>query len=153
MSGDAAIIAGIFQEDGATELAWERATRCDCYTDDTHQPRWGCPTCGGTGVNYAAPVTIRALFRGQSRWLSFRREGEFDRGEAELTTPLDAQPGYTDRRVRDRYTVLVDAADAAPGRVFYPAAQPVPFNFGNQQHAWRVQLQSAEQSERLVDNP
>lgn len=149
------IFAAIFAEEGAVQLAWEQASRCDCTTDDSKQPAWGCPQCGGAGVVYAAPQTITGLFRSQSRWLSFRREGELAHGEAQLTTPLSVRPGYTDRRVRDRFTAIPAATDGGRemptqlpaefvGRAFFPAAQAVPFIFNGAQRAWRVQLQSAE---------
>jgi hypothetical protein len=145
------IFAELFGVDeGAVALAWEVASRCTCTSGDSKQPVWGCPNCTGTGVTYADATTINGIFRSQSRWLSFRREGELDRGEAQLTTPLDVRPGYTDRRVRDRFTTLAAVGDVDKGRVFYPAAVAVPFIFANRQRAWRVQLQSAELSELLV---
>lgn len=147
---DDGVFAALFTEEGASQLSWEQASRCSCYSSDTKQPAWGCPLCGGSGVIYAAAQTITGLFRSQSRWLSFRREGELDHGEAQLTTPLSVKPGYVDRRVRDRFTVISDSGDASEARVFYPAAPAVPFNFNNVQRAWRVQLQSADRSQQLV---
>lgn len=146
------ILASIFtlgEGQGAVQLTWEVASRCVCYSADSRQPNWGCPTCSGSGVAYAAPQTVAGLFRSQSRWLSFRREGELDHGEAQLTTPLSVKPGYSDRRVRDRLTVPVATGDSTDGRVFYPAAPAVPFLFNNVQRAWRVQLQSAETTQQL----
>lgn len=141
---DDALFAEILTSDeGAVPLQWEVASRCSCTTSDTHQPVWGCPKCGGGGVLYAPGSTITGLFRGQSRWLSFRREGELDHGEAQLTTSLAIKPGYTNRRVRDRFTCLPATGDPATERVFYPAAPAVPFIFAGVQRAWRVQLQSA----------
>lgn len=148
------IFAEVFDDEGAVALSWEVASACDCITPDTKQPVWGCPHCSGTGVQYATPVVITGLFRSQSRWLSFRREGELDHGEAQLTTPLTVKPGYTDRRVRDRFTAVPPVTDGEvtlpvptlpaefSDRVFYPAAPAVPFIFANVQRAWRVQLQS-----------
>ena len=157
---------GIFQQildssEGAVQLSWEQASRCDCTTSDTKQPVWGCPDCGGSGVIYTAAQTITGLFRSQSRWLSFRREGEIDHGEASLTTPLNVRPGYTDRRVRDRFTTIPAVSDGEvilpaglpvelQDRVFYPAAEAVPFIFNGAQRAWRVQLQSASLDQQLV---
>lgn len=150
---DDALFEDIFTAEGASTLLWEVASRCSCYSEDSKQPQWGHELCGGLGVVYADPVTIRALFRAQSRYISPRREGELDHGEAQLTTRLEHKPGYTDRRVRDRYTVVPATGDAAAGRVFYPAAVAVPFIFDNVQRAWRVQLQSMEQSARIVPQP
>jgi hypothetical protein len=148
---DDAIIAEILgDEEGAVTLQWEVASRCSCITADTKQPRWECPLCAGSGVAYANPQSITGLFRSQSRWLSFRREGEFDHGEASLTTALSIRPGYTDRRVRDRFTTTAVSPDVAEGRVFYPAAPAVPFIFAGAQRAWRVQLQSAELAQQLA---
>ena len=147
---DDAIFTSIFAGEGAVGLSWEVASRCPCYSTDTKQPQWDCPQCTGYGVIFAAKQTVYGLFRSQSRWLSFRSEGELDHGEASLTTAMTAKPGYTDRRVRDRYTTLSVADDVAPGRVFYPAAPAVPFIFNNAQRAWRVQLQSATQQDRVV---
>lgn len=136
--------------EGAVQLTWESATRCDCLTPDTKQPVWGCPDCGGTGVRYAPARQITGLFRSQSRYLSFRRQGELDHGEAQLTTPLSVKPGYLDRRTRDRITVPPATLDTTEGRVFFPAAPPVPFIFNSIQRAWRVQLQSADRDQQLA---
>lgn len=149
---DTAIFEGVFTAEGAVGLSWEVASRCPCYTDDSKQPEWGCPKCSGIGVIFTPPVTIQGLFRSQDRWLSFRRQGELDHGEAQLTTPLDVRPGYTDRRVRDRLTTLQAVGDAAEGRVFYPSAPAKPFIFANVQRAWRVSLQAASENDRLVND-
>lgn len=149
---DTALFEEIFTAEGATELAWERAEVCGCYSTDTQQPQWGCPKCDGTGVIYQDAQTIRGLFRDQSRYLSFRPEGELAHGEAQLTTPLNVRPGYINRRVRDRFTVL-PAQDGDEARAFFPAAQAAPFMFGDVQRAWRVQLQAADETQRLVKVP
>lgn len=148
---------GIFEElfstwEGAVELTWEAATRCTCETPDSKQPLWGCPQCKGTGVIYAAPTRIKGLFRSQDRWLSFRREGELDHGEVQLTTPLSVKPGYVDRRVRDRFTTVAAVGDLAEGRVFLPSAPSSPFIFANVQRAWRVTVQALDEDQRLVND-
>lgn len=147
------VFADIFAGEGAVRLAWEVAARCTCWTDDSRQPEWGHLACGGFGVIYAAPVTVRGLFRSQARWTSSRVSGERGLGEAELTTPVAVHPGYSDRRVRDRFTVLDAPGDAVHGRVFFPAADAVPFVFAGVQRAWRVQLQALEQDDRVVPQP
>lgn len=150
---DTSIFEDMFEEwEGSVALSWEQASRCPRTSADSLQPEWGCPLCKGTGVVFTAPTTIRGLFRAQDRWLSFKREGELDRGEAQLTTPLDVKPGYVDRRVRDRFTTLEAVGDAAEGRVFYPAAPAKPFLFTNVQRAWRVALQAADEDQRLVND-
>lgn len=136
--------------EGMSELRWERAEPCPRIDPSTKQPVWECPLCNGTGVIYAEPETIQGLFRSQARMLSFRREGEFAHGDAELTTMLDVKPGYVDRRVRDRFTVLPATGDEAEERVFYPSAPASPFIVGNVQRAWRVSLQAASEKDRLV---
>lgn len=146
---DTAIFASLFDAEGAITMTWETGTRCSCWTTDSRQPQWDCPICGGSGVTYTAPQTIKGLFRSQSRWISPRREGEIDHGEAQLTTPLTVKPNYTDRRVRDRF-VIVQEGDTVADRVFYPATPPVPFLFDGVQYAWRVQLQAADQQDRVV---
>ena len=155
MSGvdlDTGIFEELFTWEGAVALAWEQASRCGCYSEDSKQPEWGHEPCKGTGVLYAAPQTIYGLFRSQDRYLAFRREGELDKGEAQLTTPLGVRVGYVDRRVRDRLTTLEAVGDAAEGRVFLPAAQSKPFIFNNVQRAWRVALQALSEDQRLVHN-
>lgn len=150
---DTAIFEELFGSwEGAVALSWEQASRCSCYSDDSKQPEWGHPLCKGTGVLFSEPTTIRGLFRSQDRWLSFRREGELDHGEAQLTTALSIRPSYIDRRVRDRFTTLEAVGDAAEGRVFCPAAAARPFIFANVQRAWRVALQAADDDQRLVHN-
>lgn len=150
---DTAIFEELFGSwEGAVALSWEQASRCSCYSEDSKQPEWGHAPCNGTGTLFAGPQTVRGLFRSQDRWLSFRREGELDHGEAQLTTALSVRPGYIDRRVRDRLTTLEAIGDAAEGRVFYPAAPARPFIFANVQRAWRVALQAADDDQRLVHN-
>jgi hypothetical protein len=149
---DMAVFEILFSWEGAVGLSWEAASRCSCYSQDSKQPEWGHEPCKGTGVLYAPAVTIYGLFRTQDRFLSFRREGELDHGEAQLTTPLDARIGYVDRRVRDRLTTLEAVGDAAEGRVFVPATQCKPFILNNVQRAWRVMLQAASDDQRLVHN-
>lgn len=156
MSGadvDTAIFEELFENwEGAVALTWEVASRCTCYTQDSKQPTWGHEPCNGTGVIYTPPVTVQGLFRSQDRWLSFRREGELDHGEAQLTLPLDVKPGYIDRRVRDRFTTLEAVGDAAEGRVFLPSAPAKPFIFNNVQRAWRVTVQALDETQRLVND-
>jgi hypothetical protein len=142
----------IFALEGAVAMTWEVASRCTCYDPDTEQPDWNDPVCHGSGVTYAPPVAVAGLFRSQSRWISPRREGEIEKGEASVSFPTSVKPNYTDRRVRDRFTVTQASGDLAAGTVFYPAGQPVPFIFDGEQLAWRVQLQGLEQDQRLVPN-
>src|SRR4051794_5018458 len=134
-------------------MRWEAATRCTCWTDDTRQPEWGHEPCGGLGVVYEAPVDVRVLFRGQAKWTGRHSSGELAQGEAQLTTPLDVVPTYVDDRVRDRFSTTAAIGDLEAGRVFYPAAEAVPFIFAGAQRAWRVQLQSLEQKNRLQAQP
>lgn len=146
---DDAIFADLFQSEGAITMTWEVASRCTCWSADSRQPLWDCPLCSGYGVQFTQPVTITGLFRSQSRWISPRREGEIDHAEAQLTTPLSVKPNYTDRRVRDRF-IVTQEGDTNKGRVFYPATPPTPFLFDGVQYAWRVQLQGADQDDRVV---
>lgn len=150
MTIDEALIADIFTAEGASSMTWEVASRCNCYTADSHQPQWDHEACGGTGVLYAAAVIVRGLFRSQQRWRDPEMMGELQLGEAMLTLPLDVKPNYVDRRVRDRFTVVNATGDAQAGRIFVPAAQPVPFMFGDKHLAWRVQIQSLEQTARVT---
>lgn len=144
---DDAIFASLFDDwEGAVPLRWEQATRCGCFSIDSRQPNARCPSCSGTGVSYGPPTSITALFRSQTRWESFRAEGEIDHGEASLTTPLSVMPTYVDRRVRDRFTVMAALDDIPRGRVFVPSAPPVPFVFAGRQRAWRVQVQSMSEA-------
>lgn len=159
MSGDSTF-ALIWAGEGAVRLGWEVGTRCDCYSDDTHQPRWGCDTCGGFGVVYADAVEVVGLYRSRSAWTSKRMSGEHILGEAELTTPARDigqvrawQPGWTDDRVRDRLTVLDAAGDVGPGTIFYPSTRAVPFLFFGVQEGWRVQLQAMDQTTRVKPQP
>jgi hypothetical protein len=142
----------IFALEGAVPMTWEVASRCTCYDADTEQPDWNHQECHGSGVLYAAPVSVVGLFRSQSRWISPRREGELEHGEASVSFPTETKPSYVDRRVRDRFTVVQAQGDMAAGTVFYPAGQPTPFIFDGEQLAWRVQLQMVEQNQRLVPN-
>lgn len=143
----------IFQGEGASNMLWEVASRCTCYSEDTLQPDWNCELCSGFGVTYAVAVAVRGLFRSQARWTSRQASGEHGLGEAALTLPLSVKPTFVDERVRDRFTVVPAVDDDVQGRVFYAAADPVPFLFDNVQRAWRVQVQSLQQDTRLIPQP
>lgn len=151
--GDAGLFAMIFAGEGASVLKWEQGARCSCNAPDSRQPSWDCRECGGLGCVFVDAQQIRGLFRGQSRWTTPKLSGEHPHGEAQLTTPLDVKPAYVDQRVRDRFTVLQATGDVEAGRVFYPAAHPVPFLFDGVQRAWRVQLQGMTQSTRARPQP
>ena len=146
-------IAFVFAAAGASELTWEVASRCTCWSDDTKQPQWGHALCGGLGTQYGVPTTIRALFRGRSSWNSHRASGQHPLSEAQLTTPLSVKPSYVDDRVRDRFTVVAAVGDLEAGSVWYPAAKPVPFMLAGVQRAWRVQLQGLDQASRTLPQP
>jgi hypothetical protein len=149
---DALFADVIFALEGAVEMTWEVATRCTCYDPDTEQPTWGHAPCQGSGVLYAPAVPCVGLFRSRQNWISPRREGEFQHSDSSVSFPTQTKPNYIDRRVRDRFTVVKAQGDLEAGTVFYPAGQPNPFIFDGEQLAWRVQLQSAEQDQRLVPN-
>lgn len=152
---DADLFADLFDEDseGAVAMLWERAVECDCgvIDPDTRQPRWGqdCPECNSQGVRYLPGIEIHGLFRGRSQYQSYRRQGEFQHGEAQLTTPLAVCPNYTDRRLRDRLTIRESHGDSERGTVFFPATKPIPFIFAGRQRAWRVQVASIDQDQDL----
>lgn len=158
---DSQLFAAIFTAEGVIRLGWDVASQCvtlrpdgsPCLSEDTRQYYAGCATCGGYGTVFAARVEVRGLFRDQSRWTANRMSGERPLGEAQLTTPTTVKPGYRDRKIRDRFTVLDATGDTAVGRVFYPAASPIPFLFAGAQHGWRVQLQSLEQASRVEPQP
>ena len=156
----------LFSAEGGVELTWEVASAA-ATTADSRQPVWD--SAAPYGVTFAAPVNVRGLFRDQDRWISPRVEGEFHHGEVQLTTPAipinvvsttgatvgtnitlpACKPNFTDRRVRDRFTV-VKAQDVPAGTVFYPVAAPRPFIFDGTLFAWRVQVQLADQVQRTV---
>lgn len=149
---DAAIFDLIFNSEGALHVSWEVASRCDCYSQDTRQPEWGHEACAGLGAIYAPAVTIRALFRAQSRWSGRRVTGQMALADAQLTTRLEHKPGWVDERIRDRY-VLLDATGDSAGKIFYPSAAAVPFVVDGVQRAWRVQLQGLDQNTRTLPQP
>lgn len=148
---DTAIFEDLFSIwEGAVELGWQKATRCKCLNVETKQASPSCTECYGSGVVYGEPVTTKALFRSQDRYVSRRMQGELAHGDAQLTTPLTVKPVYIDAKVRDRFTVTQASGDLETGRVFYPSAQPVPFIFTNIQRAWRTSVQAAEQQDRVI---
>ena|ERR1700686_1634121 len=147
---DTSIFADIFTGEGAVELGWEAASRCECLNVETKQGNPNCRECYGTGVTFGPSQAVRGLFRSQDRYVSRRMTGELAHGDAQLTTPLDVKPGYTDAKVRDRFTVTQAMGDVETGRVFYPAAQPKPFIFNGSQRAWRTSVQALEQQDRVV---
>lgn len=148
---DAAIFRMIFAAEGAVRLTWEVASRCDCYTDNTRQPAWGHEPCGGLGAIYAEPLAITGLFRSQSRWKSRHSSGEHDLMDAQLTTLLAHKPGYTDEKIRDRFTVI--GVTDVEGAVFYAQAEAVPFILAGVHRAWRVKVQGLKQATRTLPQP
>lgn len=151
---DDAIFAELFSSEGAQPLLWEQViapTPGAGLTSDSLQPRWGepDPAASGNGIEYQTGVVIYGLFRSRGQWLSYRRQGEIEIGDAELTTPLSVKPGFVSRLIRDRITVL-PTDDATVGRAFFPAAPPVPFLFGGVQYAWRVALQADRRDQELA---
>lgn len=151
----------VFSGPGAAELLWTPVDRrCDCITADSHQPRFDHALCGGTGVLRAQPRLVRGLFRSQGRWTSWQMVGEFALGEAELTLPafdgpdgsgiVACKPAYLDHRTRDTFATPAAHDDGPEGRTFFPAASPVPFLFGGEHVAWRVQLQSLARSQQTT---
>lgn len=146
---DTSIFEGLFSWEGAVAMSWERASAAPGESEDSHQPRWDGPN--PQGVVYSEPVTIYGLFRSQDRFLTHRREGEIEHGDAQFTTPIQVRPGYVDMRVRDRFVTLEAVGDIEEGRVFVPSAPARPFIFNRIQRAWRVNLQSVNESQRAIN--
>lgn len=147
---DTSIFEQLFSSEGGVELNWQKSVRCACLNRETKQANPNCIECYGSGVVFSKPILIKGLFRSQDRYVSRRMQGELAHGDAQLTTPLNVKPEYVDAKVRDRFMVTQATGDLETGRVFYPAAQPVPFIFNNVQRAWRTSVQALEQQDRVI---
>jgi hypothetical protein len=82
---------------GGSEIRWFKAIFCPyvrddgspCYDENRGTSYIECPVCGGEGVIYASPRTVRAIYSDQSNRLSENRQGEVIRGEKSLALPID----------------------------------------------------------------
>lgn len=82
---------------GGSDIRWYKAIFCPYVRDDgspCYDERRGsayieCPICGGEGVIYDSPQTIRAIYQDDSNNYIQDRSGGFIKGEKTLSLPPD----------------------------------------------------------------
>ena len=82
---------------GGSDIRWYKAIFCPyvrddgnpCYNEDRGTSYIECPVCGGEGVIYASPRTIRAVYSDNSNNYVQDKSGGFIKGEKTLSLPRD----------------------------------------------------------------
>jgi hypothetical protein len=82
---------------GGSEIRWYKAIFCPyvrdngkpCYDEDRGTVYIECPICGGEGVIYASPRTVRGIYTDNSNRYSQDRSGGFIKGEKSLALPIE----------------------------------------------------------------
>jgi hypothetical protein len=107
---------------GGSEIRWYKAIFCPyvrddgspCYDETRGSSYIECPVCGGEGVIYASPRTVRGIYTDNSNRLRETASGEFLKGEKSLALPVDldirllkARTSQNARRLlRDKFELL-----------------------------------------------
>ena len=79
------------------KVDWEQAIVCECLSEDSHQPDFGCKHCNGSGFRYLPPKSIRVLSTTFSSSVRLETIGVREPGTAYITPPSDVIMGYRDR--------------------------------------------------------
>lgn len=79
------------------KVDWEQAIVCECLSDDSHQPDFGCKRCNGSGFRYLPSKPIRVLSTTFSSSVKLETIGVREPGTAYITPPSDVIMGYRDR--------------------------------------------------------
>lgn len=82
---------------GGSDIRWYKAIFCPyvrdngkpCYDEERGTSYIECPLCGGEGVMYASPRTVRGIYTDNSNNYSPDGSGGFIRGEKSLSLPRD----------------------------------------------------------------
>jgi hypothetical protein len=82
---------------GGSEIRWFKAIFCPyvrddgspCYDENRGTTYIECPVCGGEGVIYASPRTVRGIYTDNSNRYSPDRSGGFIKGEKSLAMPIE----------------------------------------------------------------
>lgn len=107
---------------GGTDIMWHKAIFCPyvrpdgtpCYDEKRGSPWIECPICGGTGVVYASPQQIKAIYTDNSNRYYPDGAGGFMQGDKTLSVSrnldismLKARDTNDARRLlRDKFEVL-----------------------------------------------
>lgn len=84
-------------DDRGNKTIWEQAIVCDCLSQDTSQPDYTCPKCGGTGFRYLPPKEIITGVTSLSGKFDLTAIGLREPGTAYVTPKSDVIMGYRDR--------------------------------------------------------
>lgn len=79
------------------KVEWEQAIVCECLSEDSHQPDFGCEFCNGSGFRYLPPKPIRVVSTTFSSSVKLETIGVREPGTAYITPPSDVIMGYRDR--------------------------------------------------------
>ena len=83
--------------DRGHDVKWERAVVCRCVSEDSGQPDYMCPICGGSGYRYMKPKDIRVLVTSINSKLELEVPNLREPGTAYVTCRDDTIMGYHDR--------------------------------------------------------
>ena len=79
------------------KVDWEQAIVCECLSEDSRQPDFGCKLCNGSGFRYLPPKSIRVVSTTFSSSVKLETIGVREPGTAYITPPSDVIMGYRDR--------------------------------------------------------
>jgi hypothetical protein len=82
---------------GGSDIRWYKAIFCPyvrddgspCYDENRGSSYIECPICGGEGVIYASPRTVRGIYTDNSNRVNESRSGIFLKGEKTLVLPIE----------------------------------------------------------------
>jgi hypothetical protein len=119
--------SAIYQK-GYTVL-WEQGMLCSCYTKDSGQPDYGCPTCKGKGYRYFGSKTTRALITSIGGRKEFERIGMDEVGTAYLTPLSIDNVGFRDRFTLVDFSIkfseVIRKSDDGISHLRYPATDVI----------------------------
>lgn len=79
------------------KVDWEQAIVCQCLSNDSNQPDFNCPYCGGSGFRYFPAKQIRVVVTSFSSSVKLETLGIREPGTAYATPTSDVIMGYRDR--------------------------------------------------------
>jgi hypothetical protein len=90
-------IAQAAMDIGGSDIKWYKAIFCPyvrddgspCYDETRGSSYIECPVCGGEGVIYASPRTIRGIYTDNSNRVRDAGSGDFMKGEKSLSLPVE----------------------------------------------------------------
>lgn len=93
----------LIEEKGA-KVEWEQSIICQCLSNDSNQPDFSCPYCGGSGFRYYPAKSIRVLVTSFSSSIKLESLGVREPGTAYATPKSNVIMGFRDRLTFVDYT-------------------------------------------------